>query len=74
MQWTGWGTPGGFPTQLLAMVEDPTGGAYGSAIALVFVLMLVLFATGVLRRDLGQVTPMALFLSGIVIALATAAV
>jgi hypothetical protein len=59
---------------LLAILTETTGASHHSgAIALLFLLMVTIFATGAMRRNLGQVTPTALFLSGMVIALAIAA-
>ncbi|MEB3267645.1 MAG: hypothetical protein VKJ09_03810 [Leptolyngbya sp.] len=58
---------------LLATVVAEVGGTHGSAIALLFVLMVLLFTTGVMRRDVGQITPTTLVLGGIVMALAISA-
>ncbi len=56
----------------LAILGGDSSELHGGAIAALFLLMLLLTTTNVLRRTTHQGIPLLLFLSGIVIALATA--
>ena len=69
----GLGEMSGTAPALLSTFANAPVTTHGGAIAGLFLLMVLLFAGGVMQRQSAPVTPATLFLGGIVMALAIAA-
>jgi hypothetical protein len=70
-----WGLGGmsGTAPELLSTLINTPAATHGGAISGLFLLMVLLFAGGVMQRQSAPVTPATLFLGGMVMALAIAA-